>query len=68
MEQEKVNNGVHQSPEPPPAAEVKNEGKPAQKTVKPKKELTPAQMQKRKKMLIMPLFFLIFGAALWLIF
>ncbi|KAA6335775.1 hypothetical protein EZS27_016010 [termite gut metagenome] len=68
MEQEKMNNGVQQPPEPPPAPEVKNEGKPAQKTVKPKKELTPAQMQKRKKMLIMPLFFLIFGAALWLIF
>ncbi|KAA6315519.1 hypothetical protein EZS27_034031, partial [termite gut metagenome] len=63
-----MNNGVRQPPEPPPAAEVKNEGKPVQKTVKPKKELTPAEMQKRKKMLIMPLFFLIFGAALWLIF
>ena len=35
---------------------------------KPEKELTPAQMQKRRKALVLPLFFLIFGAAMWLIF
>lgn len=35
---------------------------------KPQKELTPQEMQKRKKMLIYPLFFLIFAGAMWLIF
>lgn len=35
---------------------------------KPTKELTPEQIQKRKKMLIYPLFFLIFLGAIWLIF
>lgn len=34
----------------------------------PQKELSVAQRQKRKKLLIMPLFFLIFGGAMWLIF
>jgi conjugative transposon TraM protein len=34
----------------------------------PKKELTTAEMQRRKKMLVLPLFFLIFAAAMWLIF
>lgn len=34
----------------------------------PQKELSVAERQKRKKMLIMPLFFLIFGGAMWLIF
>jgi len=34
----------------------------------PKKELTPAQLQKRRKRVVMPLFFLVFGAILWLIF
>ncbi len=34
----------------------------------PKQELSIAERQKRKKMLIMPLFFLIFGGAMWLIF
>ncbi len=72
MEQENLNNGMP-PPEPAVAPEDKNEGKPeapksAPKPAKPKKELTPAEMQKRKKMLIMPLFFLIFGAAMWLIF
>lgn len=38
------------------------------KESKPKKELTPQEMQKRKKMLIYPLFFLIFAGAMWLIF
>ena len=34
----------------------------------PQKELSVAERQKRKKLLIMPLFFLIFGGAIWLIF
>ncbi len=34
----------------------------------PKKELTTAQMQKRRKMIVFPLFFLVFGACMWLIF
>lgn len=49
-----------------------NVGKPdvpkTKKEGKPKKELTPQQIQKRKKMLIYPLFFLIFIGAMWLIF
>ena len=45
----------------PEAAETKKESK-------PKKELTPQEMQKRKKMLVYPLFFLIFAGAMWLIF
>ncbi|GHV18067.1 conjugative transposon protein TraM [Bacteroidia bacterium] len=72
MEQENLNKGTP-PPETAAAPEIKHEGKQesgklAQKPVKPKKELTPAEMQKRRKMLVMPLFFLIFGAALWLIF
>ena len=42
-------------------AETKKEGK-------PKKELTPQEIQKRKKMLVYPLFFLIFAGVMWLIF
>ena len=38
------------------------------KESKPKKELTPQEIQKRKKMLVYPLFFLIFAGAMWLIF
>lgn len=38
------------------------------KESKPKKELTPQELQKRKKMLVYPLFFLIFAGAMWLIF
>lgn len=38
------------------------------KSASGKKELTPAQMQKRKKMLVMPFFFLLFCGAMWLIF
>jgi len=45
----------------PDVAENKKEGK-------PKKELTPQEMQKRKKMLVYPLFFLIFAGVMWLIF
>ncbi len=72
MEQENLNKGTLPA-EKAAVPEVKNEGvqrkrKSDQKPAKPKKELTPAEMQKRKKMLVMPLFFLIFGAAMWLIF
>jgi len=74
MEQENLNKGT-----PPPqtaaasevqqpAPDVKPEAKKEPSKSAPKKEQTPAQMQRRKKMLIMPLFFLIFGAAMWLIF
>ncbi|MDR1202213.1 MAG: conjugative transposon protein TraM [Tannerellaceae bacterium] len=45
----------------PDVAEKKKEGK-------PKKELTPQEIQKRKKMLVYPLFFLIFAGAMWIIF
>lgn len=55
------------SPEMKPEAE-KEPPKPAPKPAKPKKELTLEEMQKRKKMVVMPLFVLIFGAAMWLIF
>ena len=40
----------------------------AVKERKPKKELTPREIEKRKKMLIYPLFALIFIGAMWLIF
>ena len=49
-----------------------NERKPdvteKKKEEKPKKELTPQEIQKRKKMLVYPLFFLIFAGVMWLIF
>lgn len=45
----------------PDVAETKKESK-------PKKELSPQEIQKRKKMLIYPLFFLIFAGVMWLIF
>lgn len=38
------------------------------KEEKVKKELTPRQMQRRKKMLVYPFFFLVFAGAMWLIF
>lgn len=40
----------------------------AKKESKPKKELTPQQLQNRKKMLIFPLFILAFIGIMWLIF
>lgn len=71
MEQENLNKGTP-PPETAAAPEVQQPTPEAKKEpskpAKPKKELTPAEMQKRKKMLVMPLFFLIFGAAMWLIF
>ena len=49
-----------------------NEPKPdvteKKKESKPKKELTPQEIQKRKKMLVYPLFVLLFIGAMWLIF
>lgn len=49
-----------------------NEPKPEvtekKKESKPKKELTPQEIQKRKKMLVYPLFVLLFIGAMWLIF
>jgi conjugative transposon TraM protein len=45
--------------------ENKNEAKPAGGE---KKELTPGQLQKRKKMILFPLFFLLFTACMWFIF
>jgi conjugative transposon TraM protein len=74
MEQENLNKGTP-LPETEVAPEVqqpvpdkKPEAKKEPPKSAPKKELTTAQMQKRKKMVIMPLFVLIFGAAMWLIF
>jgi len=45
--------------------ENNNGAKPA---VEEKKPLSPQQLQKRKKMVIFPLFFLLFAVSLWLIF
>ncbi|WP_320973726.1 hypothetical protein [Dysgonomonas capnocytophagoides] len=72
MEQEDLNKGI------PPQTEVitevqasvpdsKSEAK-KEPPKPPKQELTIAERQKRKKMLIMPLFFLLFGGVMWLIF
>lgn len=47
----------------PEVAETKKEN-----DGKPKKELTPQEIQKRKKMLIFPLLFLLFIGSMWLIF
>lgn len=62
MSDQMNNNGVQQ-PQIPPVPDKKEPPKSP-----PKKELSPAEMQKRKKMLVMPLFFLIFGGIMWLIF
>ncbi|WP_050702556.1 conjugative transposon protein TraM [Dysgonomonas sp. BGC7] len=72
MEQEDLNKGI------PPQTEIiaevqasvpdsKSEAK-KEPPKPPKQELSMAERQKRKKILIMPLFFLIFGGAMWLIF
>ncbi len=67
MNQEQKNNGGQ--PEVRPMPEVKPEvKKEPPKSAPPKKELTQAELLKRRKMLVMPLFFLIFGGAMWLIF
>lgn len=44
------------------------ENAPKKKEVKEKRELTPAELQKRKKMIIFPVFFLVFAGCMWLIF
>lgn len=62
---EQINNKTNQEEEPVP--EIKNEVK-KEPLKPPKQELSMAERQKRKKMLIMPLFFLFFGGAMWLIF
>ena len=72
MEQEDLNKGI------PPQAETIPEEQPSVPDNKseakkepqkpPKQELSMAERQKRKKLLIMPLFFLIFSGAMWLIF
>jgi conjugative transposon TraM protein len=54
--------------ESPPAPDVKPGAKQGPPKSAPKKELTPAQMQKRRKRLVMPLFFLVFAGVMWLIF
>lgn len=41
---------------------------PQEKKEKERKELTPAEIQRRKKMLVYPLIFLVFAGAMWLIF
>lgn len=72
MEQEDLNKGI--PPQTEAIAEVqasvpdsKSEAK-KEPPKPPKQELSMAERQKRKKILIMPLFFLIFGGAMWLIF
>lgn len=75
MEQENLNKvtpplemaEAHELPQSAPEVKPEAEKEPP-KPAKPKKELTPAEMQKRKKMVVMPLFVLIFGAVMWLIF
>ena len=44
------------------------ENKPENEAGRERTELTPQQRQKRKKMLIYPLFFLLFSGSMWLIF
>lgn len=69
MSMNQPNNNEGQKPQEAPAPEVKQEvKKEPPKSASNKKELTPAQMQKRRKMLVMPLFFLLFAGAMWLIF
>lgn len=66
MDEQKINNeGLPESSAPEVKPEVKKE---PPKSVQPKKELTTAELQKRRKMIIFPMFFLIFGGCMWLIF
>lgn len=72
MEQEDLNKGIPSQAEAipeeqPSVPENKSEAK-KEPPKPPKQELSMAERQKRKKLLIMPLFFLIFGGAMWLIF
>lgn len=67
MKEQNKNEG--QTPQEAPAPEIKQEvKKEPPKSAFGKKELTPVQMQKRRKMVVMPLFFLLFAGAMWLIF
>jgi conjugative transposon TraM protein len=72
MSNENLNNENPQPEVKPQAEQAAPERKPdppkSGKPAQPKKELTPAEQQKRKKMLVMPLIFLVFAAAMWLIF
>lgn len=69
MSMSQQNNNEGQKPQEAPAPEVKQEvKKEPPKSASNKKELTPAQMQKRRKMVVMPLFVLLFCGAMWLIF
>lgn len=72
MSNENLNNESPQPETRPDAVQPAPERKPdppkSGKPAQPKKELTPAEQQKRKKMLVMPLIFLVFAAAMWLIF
>ena len=66
MDEQNLNNeGLPETSAPEVKPKVKKE---PPKSVQPKKELTTAQLQKRRKMIIFPLFFLVFGACLWFIF
>ena len=66
MDEQNLNNeGLPETSAPEVKPEVKKE---PPKSVQPKKLLTTAQLQKRRKMIIFPLFFLVFGACLWFIF
>lgn len=60
---EEMNNNQAQQPKKPPVSDKKEQPKSP-----PKKELSIAERNKRKKILVMPLFFLLFGGAMWLIF
>jgi conjugative transposon TraM protein len=75
MNNENVNNGtqvpdapVTETGQPQAAPERKPDPPKSGQAAQPKKELTPAELQKRKKMLVMPLIFLVFAAAMWFIF
>ena len=72
MEQEDLNKGIPPQTETipeeqPSVPDNKSEAK-KEPQKPPRQELSMAERQKRKKLLIMPLFFLIFGGAMWLIF
>lgn len=56
-----IMNDTNKPPENKEAPETK-------KKTGEKKELTPGQLQKRKKMIVFPIFFLVFAACMWLIF
>lgn len=62
--------GIVQAEEPmKEVQEVEDVSTPQEeKKEKERKELTPAEIQRRKKMLVYPLIFLVFTGAMWLIF